>query len=289
MIPRHLDWIRVIPGGSEWLGALPGIVEACVRRWRLEVGEPFGSGWASLAMPADLPDGTSAVLKIGFPDREGEHEAAALEAHDGEGAVRLVGYEEEHRAMLLERCAPGTPLHELPPEEALDVLVEMLPRLWISPPAGAPFRSLAEEAAWWVEDLPDAWQRGGRPFERELLDAAIAALQDLPSTQGEQVLVNQDLQATNVLRAEREPWLVIDPKPLVGEREFGLAPVVRGGELGEGPEALRHRLELLTAELGLDRERVRRWTLAQTLAWAYHPDGTFIDEQVDIARWLLTV
>jgi streptomycin 6-kinase len=41
------------------------------------------------------------------------------------------------------------------------------------------------------------------------------------------VLVNQDLHADNILRAEREPWLAIDPKPLLGEREFGLAPVIR--------------------------------------------------------------
>lgn len=49
-----------------------------------------------------------------------------------------------------------------------------------------------------------------------------------------QVLLHQDLHADNVLRAGREPWLVIDPKPLTGEREFGVAPIVRSFELGHG-------------------------------------------------------
>ena len=60
-------------------------------------------------------------------------------------------------------------------------------------------------------------------------------------SQGEQVLVNQDLHAQNVLRAQREPWLVIDPKPLGGEREFGIAALVRGRELGHGRRAVTRR------------------------------------------------
>ena len=76
------------------------------------------------------------------------------------------------------------------------------------------------------------WERSGRPFERRLVDAALDAFAALPPTQGEQVLLHQDLHADNVLAAEREPWLAIDPKPLVGEREFGIAPIVRSIELG---------------------------------------------------------
>ena len=125
----------------------------------------------------------------------------------------------------------------------------------------------------------------GRPFERSLLDAAIGRLRELAETQGEQVLLHQDLHADNVLRAEREPWLVIDPKPLVGEREFAVAPIVRGYELGHSRRAVCHRLDRLTAELGLDRERTRGWTIAQTLAWAY--DDGWHEGHVEVARWLL--
>lgn len=163
------------------------------------------------------------------------------------------------------------------------MIVDLLPRLW--KPASAPFRPLAEEAAWWAEGLVEQWTGAGRPFERALLDEALDALRELPGSQGEQVLLHQDLHAGNVLRAEREPWLAIDPKPLTGEREFGLAPIVRGRELGHGRRHVERRLDRLADELELDRERARLWSLAQTVAWSIGSDE--LERDVETARWLL--
>ena len=147
------------------------------------------------------------------------------------------------------------------------MFVELLPRLW--KPAGAPFGTLAAEAVWWSDSLAETWERFGRPFERRLLDAALEALIELPRTQGEQVLLHQDLHGDNVLAAQREPWLAIDPKPLVGEREFGVAPIVRSRELGHSRRDVLYRFDRLVSELGLDRERARGWTIGQTIAWAF--------------------
>ena len=185
--------------------------------------------------------------------------------------------------MLLERCEPGTPVWEVGREAALDVIVGLLPRLW--KPAEEPFRLLAEEAAWWLEELPLDWEAARRPFERSLLDAGLDALRELSASQGELVLVNQDLHGENVLAAQREPWLVIDPKPLVGEREFGLAPIVRSFELGDTCRDVLYRLDRLSSELGLDRERARGWTIGQTLAWAV--DSHYLPQHVQTVRWLL--
>lgn len=283
MIHAGLAWLEATPAGRAWLERLPRLVDECARQWSLRVGSPFPYARASLALPATLPDGTGVVLKIQFPDRECEHEAAALAAWDGDGAVRLIAHDPARRALLLERCDPGTPLSELEPDAALGVAIGLLPRLW--KPAGDPFRPLADEAAWWAGDLPGNWERAGRPFERSLLDAALDLLRTLPVSQGDPVLLHQDLHADNVLRAGREPWLVIDPKPLAGEREFGIAALVRGGELGEGRRSVLHRLDRLTGELGLDRNRARGWTLVQTLAWAFD-GGEVWPGHVELARWL---
>jgi len=228
-------------------------------------------------------DGEQAVLKVQDPDRESEHEAAALELWDGDGAIRLLDAEFEEHALLLERCVPGTPLSAAGGEAALDVFVELLPRLL--KPAGAPFRTLAGEAAWWADSLEETWERFARPFERRLLDAALEALQQLPHTQGQQVLLHQDLHGDNVLAAQREPWLAIDPKPLVGEREFGVAPVVRSRELGHSSRDVLGRFDRLVSELGLDRERARGWTIGQTIAWAF--DAEHRQTHIETARWLL--
>jgi streptomycin 6-kinase len=259
-------------------------VRECAEIWELRLGEPYARGAAGYAVRARLPNGTPAVLKLFWPHRESEHEADALELYDGDGAVRLLARDDARWAMLLERCEPGTPLSVAGAEVALDVIAGLLPRL--SKPAGAPFHALADEAAWWISYLPEQWEESGRPFDRKLLDAAVEALEQLRASQGEQVLLHQDLHADNVLAAEREAWLVIDPKPLVGEREFALAPVVRGGELGHSRRDVLHRLDRLAGELGLDRERARGWTIGQTLAWAYD-GGEWSDEHIDVVRWLL--
>lgn len=253
--------------------------------WDLRLGDPFPSAHVSLAIPATLPDGSDAVLKVQFPDRESEHEATALARWDGDGAIRLLAHDAERHALLLERCVPGTPLSQLEQDPALDVLVRLLPRLW--KPAGAPFRPLAEEATWWADGLAAEWERTGRPFGRALLDAALDALRTLPASQGEQVLLHQDLHGGNVLRAGREPWLVIDPKPLTGEREFGVAPIVRSFELGHGRKHVERRLDRLTGDLGLDRERARLWALAQTVAWSVGSDS--LERHLGTARWLLAL
>jgi streptomycin 6-kinase len=264
------------------VAAVAAGVAECARRFRLTLGEPYPQGAAGYAVRATTAAGTPAVLKLIHPHRESEHEADALALWDGRGAVRLLDRDDARHAILLERCEPGAPLSAAGADVALDVLIGLLPRLWV--PAGPPFHTLADEAAWWVSYLPGEWEAAGRPFERRLVDAALDAIAALAPTQGEQVLLHQDLHGQNVLAAQREPWLVIDPKPLVGEREFALAPIVRSCELGHSRSAVLHRLDRLTAALGLDRERARGWTIAQTLAWS---GGNYVEPHMEVVEWLL--
>ena len=98
-----------------------------------------------------------------------------------------------------------------------------------------------------------------------------------PSQRG-LVVCHQDLHGGNVLAATREPWLAIDPKPLVGEREFDTASLLRDrrGELLADPHPerrLRARLDQLSSELDLDRERIRGWGIVHALAWGLDDDG----------------
>jgi len=266
-----------------WLERVPDLVAECVEEWGLRLGAPYEAGAAGYTVRADLPDGTPAVLKVIYPHREAEHEGEALRVWEGDGAIRLLAYDEVRWSMLIERCEPGTLLAKADPELALDVLIGVLPRLW--KPVGEPFRPLADEALWWIDYLPTEWERAGKPFDCELLDAAIARLRELAGSQGEQVLLHQDLHGDNVLAAQREEWLVIDPKPLVGEREFAVAPIVRDPELGHSRRDVLHRLDRLTSELGLDRDRARGWTIGQTIAWSL--DTSYLPKHVETARWLL--
>jgi streptomycin 6-kinase len=282
-IPPRLKWLEASPEGREWLRDLPARVQACVDLWALRPDPPYAESYVSLALPVTQSDKTPAVLKLQFPHPESEHEAEALRCWKGEGAVQLFAHEPKHHALLIEKCEPGDPLSGIVADEALEALTEILPRLWIE--ADKPFASLREESAKWAADLPSSWERAGRPFETELLDSALQAIHRLRESQGQQVLVNQDLHGDNVLRARREPWLVIDPKPLVGEREFSIASMVRSYEFGYSQKATVARLDRLANGLGLDRERARLWAFAQTLAWSFESERA-LDRHVQTARWL---
>jgi streptomycin 6-kinase len=290
-LPRGLEWWRDEPGGAAWLERLPRVVEECAEQWSLALESPFEPAHISFVCPAKLRDGRRSILKVNFPEPESEHEPDALRHYDGRGAVLLLADDQERRALLIERCEPGTTLWEIEDDEqATGLAAGVLRRLWRAAPAEHSFRLLRREAERWSEELPRDWEALGQPFERVLLDQALAALRELGPDQGEPVVLHQDFHGGNVLRAQREPWLAIDPKPLVGEREFDAASLLRdrreslAGDLQPGA-VIRRRLDRLASDLGLDRERLRGWGIAHALAWGVSGSGVLAGH-IACARWL---
>ena len=278
-VPERLAWWRRHPGGAAWLDGLPELVAECARRWGLEVGAPFGGGAMSLTVAVERADGAPAVLKLNGPGSGTEHEAAALRHWDGDGAVLLLAADGGRRALLVERCLPGTPLASVVEEEGARLAIGLLRRLWRPPPRSHPFPLLADEAARWAEGIARDWETLGRPFEAGIVEEAVAACRELAATQPEQVLLHGDFHGGNVLRARRQPWLAIDPVPIVGERAFDAATLL------EQPWACRH-LDCVAAQLDLDRERLRRWGIVSALRWGISGDKLEAN-MVDVARRLM--
>ncbi len=292
-IPSGLDWWRSEPGGSQWLEALPGVVTTCAERWSLRLGEPYPDSHVSLVLPVERDDGTLAALKVNFPDEESETEADALAHWNGRGAVRLLEHDEQQRALLVERCSPGSQLWAVDDDaEATCIASGVLGEIRRAPPIHHRFRGLADVAEAWAEELERDWRGLGKPFERELLEVARGACLELGRDQSEQVVLHQDFHGGNVLRAGRNGWLAIDPKPLVGEPAFDAASLLRDRRwlLGRGGEVerVRRRLDIVTSELSLDRERTRLWGLAHALAWGV--SGQKLEEDmIECARLLLAI
>jgi streptomycin 6-kinase len=281
-VPNGLRWWTAVAGGPEWLDRLPRLVEGCVRDWALTLRVPFAPATVAWVAPAELADGTRAVLKVNFPDAESEHEADALAFWSGAGAVRLLAHDADRRALLLERCDPGSSLWDVEDEDtAYGIASGVFRELWRPAPAHGPFRVLSNEAHRWADELPLRWARHGMPFPRCLVDEAVALCGELPASQSELVLCHQDAHGGNVLRAG-DRWPVIDPKPVVGERAFDLASSLRDRResllRSPAPErVLARRLDRFVSELGVDRSRARGWAIVHALAWgmsenAVHPD-----------------
>lgn len=281
-VPEGLAWWKTVPNGAEWLRGLPQLVEGCVHDWKLTLGAPFEPCSVAWVAPAGLPDGRRAVLKVNFPDVESEHEADALAFWAGSGAVRLLAHEHKRRALLLERCEPGVQLWGVKDEErAYRISVGVFRELWRPPPADGCFRALTEDAQRWARELPGRWERHGRPCARSLLDEAVALSTDLAHSQPELVLCHQDAHGGNMLMAG-DRWLVIDPKPLVGERAFDLASSLRDrrGTLLRSPRpqgVVARRLDQYVSELGVDRGRARGWGIVHALAWGLTGETVYPD------------
>jgi streptomycin 6-kinase len=255
-----------IPGGPEWLVELPRLIAECVEQWSLVLEEPIDTGHSFVAPASDV------FLKINLPDEESEHEAEAFFRWQGRGAARLLARDDARRAYLVERLRPGTQLWDLLDEEAMQIAADVLEQLWI--PADRPFRRLEDVAAWWAEELPKT------QLDRKLVERAVSFLREAGPAQRESVLLHQDFHGGNVLLSERG-WLAIDAKPLVGEREFDTASLIRDRRPATKAQ-MERRLDYLVERLDLDAERTRGWAIAHALAW----NGS--QEMIDCARRLAT-
>ncbi len=271
-VPPELLWWGHEPGGASWLEHLPRLVDECLELWSLQMEGPLDLRLAFVAA-VRLPDGDPAVLKLNKPEAESAQEGEALRHWGGLGAVYLLGEDVKRSALLLERCEPGLPLRRLAEPAELAVAADILKGFRRPADTTHPFRLLADLARQWAREIPERWARLGEPYERTLLDFAIDQIAELASSATEEVVLHQDLHAENILRSRRQPWLAIDPKPLVGEPAFDAASLLRDrrDELRSDPNAartIRRRLDAVTDLLALDRSRLRGWGVIHALAWA---------------------
>jgi streptomycin 6-kinase len=272
-VPRYLaETASRRDGLREWITGLPGVVAGLADQWSLSVGEPFQpGGQCSWTAPVTGPAGAELVLKVGFrfPGGEERDEAAGLRTWDGNGAVRLHAAcaSESEYALLIERCVPGTPLGQVLAEPEQDLVVaDLLRRLWAQPHAGTAFRPLVQMCHAWADEFEAEYATAGAAcrIDPGLARAGIALFRELPVTADREVLLCTDLHGDNILAARREPWLVIDPKPYVGDPAYDVLQHMLNCEdrLAADPAALAARMAGLA---GLDVARVRQWLFARSV------------------------
>jgi streptomycin 6-kinase len=263
---------------GRWLAQLAEVVADLARRWSLRLGAPFEEGTCAWVAPAVMPGGEPAVLKVGMPHMEAMHETEGLRFWNGDPTVRLLAADEQFGAMLLERCEPGTFLRDLPESEQDVIIAGLLRRMWKAPPPALPFRPLATMIAHWADETmaeADRWADPG------LVRAGLDLFDTLPHLESPNVLLATDLHACNVLRARREPWLVIDPKPFVGDPAYDATQHLFNCErMSSAPLEVIYRLADL---LEIDRDRVRLWAFARAAA---EPGFSRDAERVRLARAL---
>jgi len=280
--------------GREWLACLPEILANCERRWHLTLGQPFVNISFHFVVPAMREDGTAVVLKAHSPTGEFPEEMEALRLFDGHGMVRLLAYDTQDEVMLLERLNPGTSLRKVVDDEkAMSIAADVMKRLWRPAPAEHTFDTV-EKWGKGFDRLRQHYHGGHGPFPKALLEEAETLYAELSASMGERMLLHGDLHQDNILASERNGWLAIDPKGLIGEPAYETGALLHNflPELLEMPDpkrVLARRIDQLSEELGFDRARVRGWGLSQAILsvwWGIEDSGQFNEDVLTCAELL---
>lgn len=257
--------------GQAWLDDLPARIDACARRWSIEVQEPFAGLSYNWVAPATAEDGAPVVLKLGVPCAELASELAALRAWKGEGAARLIDGDSGEGALLMERVMPGERLSEAAArgdEDATSIALASMQRLHRTPLI-ADVPTLAS----WTAGLERAQVAGFAPV---LVGRALRARGELLASSPAPVLLHGDLHHANLLSSERAGWLAIDPKGVIGDPAYEPAvflsnprdQIVEGGEAAAAFERwIPRRVDQLAAHF--DRQRMLGWAFVQAVLAAW--------------------
>ncbi len=265
--------------GVEWLERLPEILAACALRWDLRVGPPFEPLSINYVAPAVRRDGSPAVLKLSFKDREFFSEAGALQLYDGRACARLLEADLERGALLLERVLPGDALADIESVPANDAEVTaiaagVMQRLWRPAPEGEhPFPSFRS----WMEHMRERYGRilqRAPDFPAAWIERALAMYAELDDPDAPQVTLHGDFHHGNVLSSEREGWLAIDPKGVTGPPVAETGPLLLNAlpqdlRLPETGSLLARRIARLSEVLGFEREALRDWSIVRMVLSAY--------------------
>jgi streptomycin 6-kinase len=255
MADRGPDW-------AEFVDGLPRLAADVLDAWQLTADGVPMHGFCALVLPVRTTGGRPAVLKLAFPDEESEHEHLALQHWHGRGAAELLRADPRRRALLLERLHPED-LTDLWDLEACEVVGGLYGRLHL--PAPPPLRPLTSYVERWAADLVDLPRNA--PVPHRLVEQAASLARDFLTDEAtDGVMVHGDLHYENVLAGDREPWLVIDPKPMSGDPHYEPAPMLwnRFDELdGDTRNGVRRRFHTLVDAAGLDEDRARAWVVVR--------------------------
>jgi streptomycin 6-kinase len=251
-------------GWARWVDRLPGLTADLIEEWGLTRDGDLMNGYCSLVVPVLTADGQRAVLKLHTDEdaEESDFEHLALQHWHGNGSVLLLRADPHRRAMLLERLHPRD-LTTVPVLEACEIVAGLYPRIHV--PALPQLRPLTSYVERWTADLVAL--PSDAPIPRRMREQCVSLARDLvadPASVG--VIIHGDLHYAKVLASDREPWVVIDPKPMSGDPHYELAPMLwnRWEELGDSRRAgLRERFHALVDAAGLDEDRARDWVVVR--------------------------
>jgi len=258
--------------GRQFLANIPTLIDRASQRWGLTDVQPSSNLSYNFVAFAKRGD-EQVVLKMGVPNGDMESEIAALRLFGGEGACKLIDYDEEKSWMLLERLKPGVMLSTLEnDEEATNIAADVMQKIWRPAPEDDVFIRLAD----WFDGLKELrliFNGGTGPLNEKLVERVEGLVKDFLVENHKPVLMHGDFHHFNILSSERG-WLVIDPKGVIGPACYEVGPLLINpwGDLVSEKDyrgITKRRIDILHERLGFERERIHEWGLAHAILSAW--------------------
>ncbi|WP_374054228.1 aminoglycoside phosphotransferase family protein [Rossellomorea sp. FM04394] len=252
--------------GAGWLSNVEELLLSLKNRFHLTYGEPYSLSY-NFVVPVQIGNERDAVLKVGYPNNDFSNEFHALRDFQGKGMVEVIDFHKEEGWILLERLIPGTPLHSVMDEvEVLHVFSRVAERLWHRPVSSHPYPTVHS----WSEGigrLRERFKGGSGPIPEELVLKAEDLFPELLGTSTDLFLLHGDLHHGNILYSESSGWTAIDPKGLIGEREYDCIQfMLNEWKKWEVPlELLRYRTRTIACLLSLSYGRLIRYGFCHSI------------------------
>lgn len=272
--------------GERWLDNLPDLIAEIADKWSLEMENHFEDLSFHYVAPCTCADGTKAVLKLGYAEENSilYSEAKILKFLSGNGAVKLLKFDERFCALLLERLLPGENLIELckqNDEQATATAIGVLKNFRQPSLPNSGFPTLQE----WIKSLLSAHNT---LFPQTFIRKAQHYFSELIAASKQDFLLHGDLHHGNILSAQRESYLAIDPKGIVGDIGFEISVFLnnpRSWVLNHPrrEKILKTRLEMFSQSFEIEPQNLRKWAYAEAVLSAW---WTFEDNGKDYEKWL---
>ena len=267
-----------------WRERLPDFVALCTRKWSLEIGDALEGGYLAGVYGCRGPAGEDLVLKVSPPIASPAIEAAALAHWAGHGTARLLDFDAEAGALLLERVRPGTFLMERDRSVVDDVLAvraaagALAAMQSVAAPTAGRFPSFEGKLAWWLNwaTVSGEADAAGTPmlplFERcaRILDASASR----------KTLAHGDFVAKNLLLAADGHYVAVDPLPYVGDT---CADIGHFSSYHSPVATVVPRARAIAEATGNDPDRAAQWAALWMIGEACE---TWREDSDDLQAWV---
>ena len=270
--PEFIKTIKSVhkENGEKWIKNFSELITYCEKRWSFNIQSPYELSFNFVA-PAIRNDGDKVVIKLVVPGDKGlQTEIEALKQFDGNGIARLFDYDIQKGIMILEYVSPGEKLSTLwDDDEATVIISHVMKKLWKPAPTNSNLLTIFQRETDFKQ-IRQVNANGIGPISKEMLIKAEHVFSMLTETIDDLYLLHGDFHHYNVLQSKDDSWIAIDPKGLIGEREYDVIQFLLNKLPSDHAlEVTERRIDILVKELDLVKERVLLWGYCHTILSVY--------------------